>query len=682
MQDKISLKEIAGWQLNPEQSEVELHSVQRGFVWKPQQIENLWDSILREFPIGSFLFSKTGNKYHLMDGQQRATSIFLGYYNPFTNNSTKAWSIKGKLPVLWIDIQPHKRPHESRYLLRLTTLAHPWGYKSENNEVKLDFQDRKRGLELFRKNINNKNGGYTSFENTTVFPYDAAYPLPLSFFIESETIEHVIEMAEKNLPDYFCTKYGGFENKDSFLTKLKKDDLQEQAVLILKSVKKAITKNLNYDIVANSVLREENETDDPTVFVRFNKSGTTLSGDDLIYSIYKATFPETKSLVEEIGINFIAPTQVISFASRIAASDINDNTYTARMSVKDFQRKIKDTNFKEKLKYLIDSNNFKDLFEKAIDILSCKNNSLFVGEIPPVIIKHFIKRSQELFWALMYWLYKNKINDERIQLKITAKLLLFSWFGKDNNKFVRECWDKIIKYDFWEQPINEYLWERIHFVLPPALLRSYYSQPQVEDLFWEEKEHKWDLLEDGTGKEIIHHFITSKSQNFELQTANHLFWGATSKIRQNKQMILFAQREYINSTFADYNQMNDIEDTNVPWDWDHIYPDSWVYYKQGVPPIIRDWNNSNGNLRALSLEDNRRRGNQQSPKELVNVTERENSFIEDNDWKFWEQIDNRIEEKEEEKAKNHFRAITARMINIYEKFWEDLKIESLIKNIV
>ena len=43
-----------------------------------------------------------------------------------------------------------------------------------------------------------------------------------------------------------------------------------------------------------------------------------------------------------------------------------------------------------------------------------------------------------------------------------------------------------------------------------------------------------------------------------------------SKIQHNKQLILFAQRDYINATFGEYNQMDDVN-TNVPWDWDHIY---------------------------------------------------------------------------------------------------------------
>ena len=60
MNDSFTLQEIADWQLYPEKTKVELPSIQRGFVWKPKQVEDLWDSLLRGYPIGSFLFSQTG----------------------------------------------------------------------------------------------------------------------------------------------------------------------------------------------------------------------------------------------------------------------------------------------------------------------------------------------------------------------------------------------------------------------------------------------------------------------------------------------------------------------------------------------------------------------------------------------------------------------------------------------
>ena len=56
--------------------------------------------------------------------------------------------------------------------------------------------------------------------------------------------------------------------------------------------------------------------------------------------------------------------------------------------------------------------------------------------------------------------------------------------------------------------------------------------------------------------------------------------------------------------------------------------------------------------------------------------EREYSFIKDNDWTYWTNIDNRIWD---DKIENHFKAIITRTINIYECFWNELKINELIE---
>lgn len=693
MNQKLSLQEIADWQLNSERSEVELPSVQRGFVWKPKQVEDLWDSLLREYPIGSFLFSKTGKKFYLMDGQQRATSIFLGFFNPYSSQSAaKPWAIKGELPIVWIDLQPNEKTDTSKYLIRLTTRSHPWGYQSKYNDNKLSVLDRRAALDIFKKNKNNVDG-YTTFKNTNVFPYDAHYPLPLCFFIESETVEQVIEKAKIYLPDNFCTKHKKFENKKDFLSLMQTNELKNKVQEILNAVKIAKEHTINYDIVSDKVLNEEQETEDPTLFVRINSAGTRLSGDDLIYSIYKATFPDTKTLVEKIGFGFIAPTQVISLVSRIAWAAIKDNDFPAKMNVRQFQQRIKQPEFKNKLQGLINDkqNIVGKLFEQAINILKCEDNPLFDNKIPPVIIKQFINNSQELFLFFVYWMYINDVHEinNEIKLKMVAKLLSFSWFERKDIKIARLWEEEICAKDFWEKPLTNHIcWDPdgnwadycgIHFLLSPKLLRAYYQQPQIEKLFLEEDDDRWGLLhkEENEALKIVEYYNKVKSQEFDLQTANEYFYPFIGVLQYCKQLILFAQRNYINSEFSDYNQMDDIEDTNVPWDWDHIYPNSWVYYQQNVPQIIRDWNGANGNFRAISLEQNRSENNKDSPQcRLTDEYNRSISFVNENDWQYWQKIDNRIWDKE--KALYHFRAITTRMINIYEKFWNDLKISELI----
>ncbi len=100
---------------NIKDQEYILPDIQRGYVWKTEQIENLFDSLLRGYPIGSFLFwNVKANKikeynfynfvrdYHpkqinsskltpsgskgfiaILDGQQRLTSLYIGLYGSY-----------------------------------------------------------------------------------------------------------------------------------------------------------------------------------------------------------------------------------------------------------------------------------------------------------------------------------------------------------------------------------------------------------------------------------------------------------------------------------------------------------------------------------------------------------------------------------------------------------------------
>lgn len=109
-----------------------LPAIQREFVWKSDQIEKLFDSLMRGYPIGSFLFwnIKSENvknyqfygflsKYHsrdcrhnpklnpsgnntitaILDGQQRLTSIYIGLYGSYTE---KKRMLKSQILMLFL----------------------------------------------------------------------------------------------------------------------------------------------------------------------------------------------------------------------------------------------------------------------------------------------------------------------------------------------------------------------------------------------------------------------------------------------------------------------------------------------------------------------------------------------------------------------------------------------------
>ena len=112
-----------------------------------------------------------------------------------------------------------------------------------------------------------------------------------------------------------------------------------------------------------------------------------------------------------------------------------------------------------------------------------------------------------------------------------------------------------------------------------------------------------------------------------------------------------------------------MEDTNTPWDWDHIYPDSWVYRQWNIDDRTRRWEWRIGNFRAMSLTDNRSENNRLSPADRFN-TPNDNYFIKENDLAYWIQLDasHKNIKEGDEYVIVHAQAIITRSVNIYENF--------------
>jgi uncharacterized protein with ParB-like and HNH nuclease domain len=112
-----------------------LPAIQREFVWKPEKVEWLFDSLLQGYPIGSFLFwevrdddAKSQYRYYeflkefreryqthnpefntkghsdfnaVLDGQQRLTALFIGLTGTYAYKKRRVWweNSEGALPT-------------------------------------------------------------------------------------------------------------------------------------------------------------------------------------------------------------------------------------------------------------------------------------------------------------------------------------------------------------------------------------------------------------------------------------------------------------------------------------------------------------------------------------------------------------------------------------------------------
>ena len=693
-----TLSDISKWM--GKNSEVQLPVIQRGFVWKPNQIEDLWDSIFKGYPIGSLMLSeeKTEDctpKFMLLDGQQRATSIAIGFNNPWSSEGVNEIGNAKKIPVVWVDIAEQKSEAEQeneaeqkkqvkvKYIFRVVTLSHPWGYQLNENTKPLRLSDRNAAFEQMEKHITNQQ--YTKLDAKFRFPYDSKLPIPLPFLIEAAKSDSSLDKLENLLNDHGIVNVKTKHNQTNYaelLQKYKETGVIKQAI---KDVKDVIFNNTTQVeipaiILPNSVLQnqtEEKDNEESTLFVRLNRSGTRLDGEELMFSMYKSIYGESQKIVE-CAPSFIAPSKIISLLARLVLSE----TQCVKVSFKQFSNYLQKEDFKDKLKNKED--NITNLITKAIDILS-------YNQVPCIIVKKFIREATDGFLLLLHWLEElnknkniNEISDD-LKQQICGCLYRTYWFG-DMEAFVKESWNKVCQLDWkWngnhknQYPLVDYKLLYDYLVYNYLYLKLHVpSNAQFNKEFIEKLEK--------SNQDTIN--IWNKyGSNKTIQEINDLI---LNRLLVCRSLILLAQREYIYNRFKDFNQFDNLEDTNTPWDWDHIYPNSWVYRKKHQNHITKLWENKIGNFRAMSLAENRSENNNLSPKQRLEGDKFDenckNYFICSDDknpkylcdWDFWEKLNNdkKIVNNDDSSIINHAMAIITRSVNIYKNFLDMFNISA------
>jgi len=244
-----------------------LPSIQREFVWDTEQIEVLFDSLMRDYPISTFLFWKVDkskvkefqfyeflNKYHekdsrhnrkaelihdediiaLLDGQQRMTSMYLA----LTGSYSKKMPYYRKNSV-------HAYPEKKLYL----NLLKP----SEEAEVEYDFR-------FLTEDEAKAEEGY--------------------FWFQCGQILDITDMSKSSM---FLMK-NGLMDTSKFTT--------EQSEFAINTLNQLF--NVVHQKGTISYYLEEGEELDKVlqIFIRINSGGTKLSYSDLLLSIATAQWEE------------------------------------------------------------------------------------------------------------------------------------------------------------------------------------------------------------------------------------------------------------------------------------------------------------------------------------------------------------------------------------------------------
>lgn len=253
-------------------SEFLLPAFQREFVWKPSQIEQLFDSIMQGYPISSMLFWKVKentkadfrfyqflkkyieyhkihndtiatngvNDFHaVLDGQQRLTALYIGLCGSYAYKEYRRayayseWS------------------YPTRHL-----------YLNISSEFKEDESDRKYKFTFLDKAVTQEEEIYIDDEEEKWFKVGV-----------------ILELYKNDGLDDFTEKH----------------QLTKESKKLIKQLERVIHTGLNINYYEED---EQNPDKAVNIFVRINSGGTTLSFSDILMSIAIASWKQKDARTE------------------------------------------------------------------------------------------------------------------------------------------------------------------------------------------------------------------------------------------------------------------------------------------------------------------------------------------------------------------------------------------------
>lgn len=720
---EATLREIANWQLAPSEEKlfrVELPKLQRGFVWEPSKVADLWDSILRGFPIGSMMVSAIDpepsenatpeNRHWLLDGQQRATAIAIGLYNPWgadTKSALSMWRVKC-IPILWLDIGRDRAESDAKmFFPYLVTRSHPWGYDEDGKVI--PWSSRLKARDAFGMDVD-----YSSADLSQCFPWEANLPVPSSLLLE------IVEREGVESPEDFWDALG--RSAESFPPAWKgrfgermKGERPKCLDKLFHCLHRVRTYLVHLNVLSSDAAENDtyNADDNSLLFVRLNTGGVVLSGDELIFSLFKSAFPLAKDAVEECAAGFMAPSKLFGLIVRLAAAVKDPGKLARPYLLRDFKKEIRpaDSPLKEALKDLIEKKQadgrcaVASMMDWARSFLCGAKESESKELSPPfclpqAVATRTINASPEIFLALLYW----KKNGGEVEIgseqhrRLLGRFTALSWFlpGKATQKQTAlHEWISAAKQDtvghLWSGECLRVLFTRSERALPrfpqPDDLRSILLRSVVEA-----ETNSYEKLPDYAPAQFweAYAFLPSAPEDTpeiikQRREAN--FMSFLNQLWPCRTMLLYAQRAYITRRFACFGQWElALEDTNCPWDWDHIYPSATGLHR--VDPIYKEWHNTIGNLRAEGLSENRRDGSNMPTDKLAMESEPgrpawQNSAITE---KIWEEMKDTGYQPNAIK-RNHQLApkicaiVLKRMASIYGVWHEQLRIGAMMDEI-
>ena len=326
-------------------NEIYLPAIQRKFVWKHTQIEKLFDSIMRDYPIGTFLFwFLNGEKIN-----EYTFYKFLQNYhqkNKYLNDIAPRPELKDRI----VGILDGQQRLSAMYIALQGTYAYKLPHYRWKNEKA--FPVRKFYLNLC--NINNT-------ESDCVYDFKFLTEKEASKVDENNLwflVKWVLKWKKASeVKKYYREIEGQFNDPEIIeILQPKQDDIDD----ILTDLWHKLT---NSEIINYYKIDEPDLDNILDIFVRVNSGATILSKSDLLFSTIVAHWEEGREKIEELIQHINEKGDGFYFD--------NDLIMRSCLVLTDSPVLFKVGNFKqENISKIKDEwNNIKDAINKTVDLL-------------------------------------------------------------------------------------------------------------------------------------------------------------------------------------------------------------------------------------------------------------------------------------------------------------------------
>ena len=263
-------------------NKIYLPAIQRKCVWKPNQIEKLFDSIMRGYPIGTFLFwdleENNVNKYTFYK--------FIQNYHERDNNKNEI-SPRPELRKNIIGVLDGQQRISSMYIALQGTYAYKKAYFSWNNDKA--FPIRKLYLNLLGR-TNNEDNEY-EFKFLTIEESNCIDVNVLWF-----DVRKILEWEnDPEIDDYYDELIES--TNDNIKIILNDKDIKKHIKKTIRILHQRIVQDY---LISYFEIKEQELDKILDIFIRVNSAGTILSRSDLLFSTIIAHWQEGRDEIDKL----------------------------------------------------------------------------------------------------------------------------------------------------------------------------------------------------------------------------------------------------------------------------------------------------------------------------------------------------------------------------------------------